>query len=191
MAHDVQDSGGVRVVSTAITIRRPQREVYAQWRNLAGLPRFLQHVKSVTESGERSHWVVNAPGGTMEWDAEITADVPGRVIRWQSVGDADVVQRGEIRFAHARQGRGTEIYVTIGYLPPGGLLGIGVAKVMGKGPGTQIDTDLHRFKQFMESGDIATTHGQSRGPAQQEEWEEEQTAPSTPHAGPHTGGVST
>ncbi len=180
MAQDVQDSGGVRVLNTAKAIRRPQREVYAQWRNLSGLPRFLQHVESVTEDGARSHWVVNAPGGTVEWDAEITADIPGQVIRWKSVGDADVVQRGEIRFAPSRQGRGTEIYVTIGYRPPAGLLGIGVAKVMGKGPGKQIDTDLHRFKQFMECGTISTTHGQSRGSAQHDDWQEEQ--PSEPEA---------
>lgn len=188
MAHDVQESGGVRVVSTAITIQRPQREVYAQWRNLSGLPRFLQHVKSVSEEGERSHWVVDAPGGTMEWDAEITADVPGQVIRWKSVGDATVVQRGEIRFAHARQGRGTEVYVTVGYRPPGGRLGVGVAKVMGKGPGIQIDTDLHRFKQFMETGEIATTHGQTRGTAQQDEWHEEQTTADEPDAESRNGG---
>lgn len=175
MAHDVQDSSGVRVVNTSITIRRPQREVYAQWRNLSGLPRFLQHVESVTEAGERSHWVVNAPGGAVEWDAEITADVPGQVIRWQSIGDVDVVNRGEIRFEPARQGRGTEVYVTIGYRPPGGRLGIGIAKVMGKGPGKQIDTDLHRFKQFMEAGTIASTHGQPRGEAQQDDYHEEQS----------------
>ncbi len=174
MAHDVQDSGGVRVVSTAITIHRPQREVYAQWRNFPGLPRFLQYVESITEEGECSHWIVDAPGGTVEWDAEITADVPGQVIRWKSVGDADVVQRGEIRFEKARQGSGTEVYVTIGYRPPAGLLGVGVAKMMGKGPGKQIDTDLHRFKQFMEYGGIATIHGQPRGAAQHDEWQEEQ-----------------
>lgn len=190
MAHDVQDSGGVRVVSTAITIQRPQRDVYAQWRNLSGLPRFLQHVRAVTEAGARSHWVVDAPGGTMEWDAEITADVPGQVIRWQSVGDADVVQRGEIRFAHARQGRGTEVYVTVGYRPPGGRLGIGVATVMGKGPGVQIDTDLHRFKQFMETGEIPTTDGQTRGPAQQDAWRDEQPAAGATDAESHRRGVA-
>jgi uncharacterized membrane protein len=190
MAHDVQESGGVRVVSTAITIQRPQREVYAQWRNLSGLPRFLQYVRSVSEAGERSHWVIDAPGGTLEWEAEITADVPGQVIRWKSVGDAEVVQRGEIRFTPARQGRGTEVYVTVGYRPPGGRLSIGVAKVMGKGPGIQIDTDLHRFKQFMETGTIATTHGQSRGAAQQAEWHEEQAETDSSDAESRAGGVS-
>jgi uncharacterized membrane protein len=174
MAHDIQDSSGVRVVSTAITIRRPQQEVYAAWRNLSELPRFMQHVESVTEDGERSHWVVNAPVGTVEWDAEITADISGEVIRWQSIGDADVPHRGEIRFEPSRQGRGTEIYVTIGYRPPAGRLGVGIAKLMGQGPGRQMDIDLHRFKQLMEFGSIATTHGQPRGAAQHDEWKEEQ-----------------
>ena len=183
MAHDIQDRGGVRVVSTAITIRRSPQAVYREWRNLSELPRFMQHVESVTEDGVRSHWVVNGPFGDAEWDAEITADIPGRLIRWQSVGHADVPHRGEIRFEPSRQGRGTEIYVTIGYRPPAGRLGIGVARLMGQGPGRQMDIDLHRFKQLMEAGSIATTHGQSRGAAQHDEWEEEQDADgvSNPH----------
>ncbi len=188
MAHDVQDTGGVRVVSTVITIQRSPSDVYAKWRNLSALPQFLQHVESVTESGAFSHWVVNAPGGSVQWDAEITADIQDKVIRWKSVGDVGVTNRGEIRFEPARQGSGTEVYVTIGYVPPAGRLGITVAKLMGKGPGRQIDTDLHRFKQLMESGSIATTQGQSRGEAQQEDYEDEQTD-ADPYADSHTEGV--
>lgn len=189
MAQDIQDSRGVRVVSTAITVRRPQQDVYEAWRKLSELPRFMQHVESVTEDGEQSHWVVNAPGGSVEWDAEITADIPGSVIRWQSVGDADVPHRGEIRFEPSRQGSGTEIFVTVGYRPPGGRLGIGIAKLMGQGPGRQMDIDLHRFKQLMEFGSIATTHGQPRGAAQHEDWKDEQQESEREISNPHVEGV--
>jgi uncharacterized membrane protein len=137
----------------------------------------MLNVHSVTEDGARSHWVVNAPGGAVEWDAEITADLPNELIRWQSIGDADVVHRGEIRFEKARQGRGTELYVTIGYRPPAGMLGVGVAMLAGEAPARLMDQDLRRFKQLMEVGSIATTHGQPRGRPQQYDYRKEQRQP--------------
>src|SRR5215813_3141494 len=49
---------GIRV-DKSITIARPRSEVYAFWRNLANLPRFMKHVQSVTARGDnQSHWVV-------------------------------------------------------------------------------------------------------------------------------------
>ncbi len=177
MAQDIKDRGGVRVLSSAITVRRTPDDTYEAWRNLSALPQFMRNVISVTEDGERSHWVVDAPGGQVEWDAEITADIPGRVLRWQSVEDADVPHRGEIRFEKARQGRGTEVYVTIGYRPPAGVLGVGIAKLTGNSASRQMEEDLHRFKQFIEVGTISTTHGQPRGDGQRDEWRKEQKEP--------------
>jgi len=189
MAYDIQESGGLRVVSAAITVRRSQHDVYAEWRNFTELPRFMQHVQSVTESGETLHWVINVPGGSVAWDAVITADITDQVIRWQTIGSADVEHRGEIRFEPSRQGHGTEIYVTISYRPPAGRLGIGVAKLVGQGPGRKIDIDLHRFKQWMEVGSVASTHGQPRGEAQHDEWEEEQEEVPSPATDDRAEGV--
>src|SRR3712207_7885111 len=42
---------------------------------LDALPIFMRYLESVTVTGEgRSHWVAKAPGGSVEWDAEVTED---------------------------------------------------------------------------------------------------------------------
>ena len=52
--------GGSRgvIVEDAITIYRPVSEVYAYWRNLENLPRFMDHLEEVRVTDRfRSHWV--------------------------------------------------------------------------------------------------------------------------------------
>lgn len=139
-----------------ITVNNSPDEVYRFWRDFENLPRFMSHLESVRITGERrSHWVAKAPAGTsVEWDAEITKDVPGQMIAWRSVEGADVENSGVVRFDSAPGGRGTEVRVELIYNPPGGLLGAGVAKLFGEEPGTQIKGDLYRFKQVMETGEV-------------------------------------
>ncbi len=42
-------------------------------------------------------------------------------------------------------------------------MGATIAKLFGKNPESQIDEDLRRMKQLLETGEIATTEGQSSG----------------------------
>lgn len=174
MARDTQEIGDERVISSVITVQSTPDEAYAHWRNLPTLPRFIRNLVSVTEDGTRSHWVVDTPSGETAWDSEITQDIPGSMIQWESADNGVVAHRGSVRFAKARQGRATEVYLTISYRPPAGKLGLAAAKLLGEAPGTRMDTDLHRFKQLVEVGTIATTLGQPRGKAQRDDWEDEQ-----------------
>ena len=150
---------------TAITINKSPDEVYAQWRDFERLPTFMYHLKSVeTIDGTRSHWVARAPAGTsVEWDAEITEDVPGDRIAWRSIEGASVDNSGSVGFRRAPGGRGTEVYVEVRYSPPGGALGSMVAKVFGEEPNQQLSDDLRRFKQIVETGEIARSDGSPLG----------------------------
>jgi uncharacterized membrane protein len=49
------------------------------------------------------------------------------------------------------------------YAPPGGALTSAIAKLFGEEPEQKIGEDLRRFKMLMETGEIATTAGQSQG----------------------------
>lgn len=49
------------------------------------------------------------------------------------------------------------------YNLPGGALTATLAKLFGEEPEQQIGDNLKRFKQLMETGEIATTEGQSAG----------------------------
>jgi uncharacterized membrane protein len=108
----------------------------------------------------RSHWVAKGPAGTsVEWDAEITEDRPGERIAWRSVEGADVENSGAVSFEAAPGGRGTIVRVELEYNPPGGFLGAGLARLFGEEPGQQVDADLRRFKQVMETGEVVVSEG--------------------------------
>jgi uncharacterized membrane protein len=142
-------------VRRAITVWAPQDEVYRFWRNFENLPRFMQHLESVRVLDDRrSHWKAKAPAGTsVEWDAEILEDRPNELIAWRAVGNADVPNRGSVRFQPSPQG-GTEVLVELSYEPPGGRLGSIVAKLLGEEPEIQVSSDLRRFKQVIELGEV-------------------------------------
>lgn len=153
------------VVRRAVTLDRSPEALYQFWRNFENLPRFMTHLESVTVTDDkRSHWVAKGPAGSsVEWDAEVIADEPNRMIAWRSLEGADVDNAGSVRFEPSTGGRGTVIKVEMGYNPPGGVLGATVAKLLGQDPAKQVTMDLMRFKQMIETGEIARTEGQPAG----------------------------
>jgi uncharacterized membrane protein len=145
---------GVHVVQS-VRIDKPAEELYRFWRNLENLPRFMDHLESVRVTGDKqSHWVAKAPAGQhVEWDAEIINDEPNRLIAWRSVDNSDVHSAGSVRFLPAKDGQGTDVQVTLDYLPPAGELGRWVAKAFGEEPDQQVTEDLQHLKQHMEAGE--------------------------------------
>ena len=147
------------------TVNRPLEEVYRYWRNFANLPAFMHHLESVeVKSDTRSRWKAKAPAGkSVEWDAEIVEDQPNHLIAWRSTGDADVRNSGSVRFTPATGNRGTEVRVAIDYTPPAGVLGAAVAVLFGEEPRQQLQEDLLRFKQVMETGEVVLSEGAIHG----------------------------
>src|ERR1044071_5668960 len=123
--HASLKSGEGMKVEQSITINRPPDEIYSFWRQLENLPRFMDHVKSVTQTGNGiSHWVVRTSSGQeFEWDARLIEDKPGQMISWQSLDGADVDNAGSVWFTPASDGQGTFVKVSMKYSPPGGQLG--------------------------------------------------------------------
>jgi uncharacterized membrane protein len=148
---------GDTLVARAVTINRPSAELFAYWRDFSNLPSFMDNVERIDVlSPSRSHWVVKAPAGkTVEWDAAITEEVEGALIAWSSQEGADVPNSGRVEFRDAGA-RGTVVTATILYDPPAGFIGKVVAKMFQREPAIQARRDLRRFKQLMETGEIAT-----------------------------------
>jgi uncharacterized membrane protein len=155
---------GVQVERSVLVNAGPEK-AYEFVRNLENLPRFMEHVKQVNAiSDKRSHWVVKAPAGTqVQWDAEIINDLPGELIAWRSINNPDVENAGSIHFERALRDRGTIIRVEMQYMPPAGVIGAAVAKLFGEEPEQQLKADLQRLKQIVETGEVATIEGQSKG----------------------------
>jgi uncharacterized membrane protein len=161
---DATTPGSIRVWKS-LAINRPAEELYRFWRQLDNLPRVMSHLQSVQpRGGARSHWVAKGPAGaSIEWDAEITADVPNQRLAWRSLEGSAVPNEGSITFKPSPAGRGTVVSVELRYGPPGGRIGAAIAKLFGEVPEQQIGSDLRRFKQLMETGEVATTEGQPSG----------------------------
>lgn len=145
-------------VEKSITINKPVEEVYAFWRNFENLPRFMKHLESVTTLGaKRSHWVAKAPvGSTVEWDAEIINEKTNELIAWRSLQGSDVDNVGSVRFEPSGDNLGTDVRVNLRYNPPAGKVGALVAKLFHEEPNQQIESDLKRLKQVLETGAITT-----------------------------------
>ena len=150
-------------VEEAVTVNRPASEVFRFWRNFENLPRFMNHLRAVSQREEGiSHWVARGPAGVnVEWDARIINEIDGRLIAWQSLEGSEVSTAGSVNFRETP--RGTEVRVNLQYDPPAGKLGAGVARLLGEEPSVQIHEDLRRFKQLIETGEIPTTKGQPFG----------------------------
>jgi len=152
-------------VEESFTIMKSPEDLYTFWHRFENLPQFMMHLNSVkTIDEKKSHWVAQGPAGmNVEWDAEIINDEPNRTIAWRSLGGADVDNAGSVTFRPAAGDRGTEVSVTLDYIPPMGKAGSLVAKLFGRDADQMIREDLRNFKRLMETGEIPTTQGQPRG----------------------------
>lgn len=146
---------------TTFVVNRPRNEVYAAWRNLSTLPRFMKHLVSVTElSNTRSHWEAKIPEGnpvSISWDSEIVKDEPGALLSWHSMPGSKMENAGKVEFRDALGHQATEVRVTIIYRPPAGNIGTGVAKLLKPVFKKIVKEDVLNFKQYIEilnSGEV-------------------------------------
>lgn len=162
----IEDRGD-SLTGWAVTINRTASDLYAWWRHFPNLADVMENVERIDLLDDRrSHWVVKAPGGTtVEWDAIVTDERDGEMIAWASAEDADIANSGRVTFQDAGA-RGTIVTATILYDPPAGMIGKLVAKLFQREPNIQVRRDLARFKQLMETGEVATN---AMNPKQREE----------------------
>jgi uncharacterized membrane protein len=154
--HALGGSRGV-LVESSVTIQRPRQEVYSYWRQLENLPTFMGHLEDVSDlGGGRSSWRAKGPlGSKVSWQAEIITDTPSELISWRTLPDSDVVSAGSVWFRPSGK-QGTEVCVKLQYDPPAGKVGATVAWLLGEDAQHEIDEDLRRFKQLLETGELST-----------------------------------
>ncbi|HTK29670.1 MAG TPA: SRPBCC family protein [Vicinamibacterales bacterium] len=153
--------GGDRAIDVRESVRleKPLADVYAFWRQLEHLPRFMSSLDRVRElDGRRSHWVARGPAGLkVHWDAEIVDEIPNEMIAWRSLPGSSVVTSGDVTFTSVRGGQGTQVSVHLRYVPPAGRAGALVATLFGREPRQTIREDLRRLKQLLEAGEVPRT----------------------------------
>jgi len=147
-----------------IRIDASPEDVYELWSNYENFPRFMSHVVEVRDTGRRrSHWVVQGPAGSQfEWDAVLTEQSKGKRLAWRSEPGAQIANEGSVTFEPYRGG--TLVTVRLSYTPPAGIVGHGLAVLLGSDPKRQMDDDLARMKHFVERG-VIPRDAQGRDPS--------------------------
>jgi len=146
-------------VRKSINIDAPIDEVYQFWRNFENFKLFMNHVKEITVNDDISTWQVAGPAGTtVEFQSQITRDIPNESIAWESLPDSQVKQAGFVRFDSIRDGS-TRVSVHMEYLPPAGVLGHAVAQLFGVDPRQAMNDDLMRLKSLLETGKTSSSKG--------------------------------
>ena len=140
-------------IHKSIQVNGPVEQVFALWQHFEDFPKFMTHVQEVRNIGDRRYlWKVTGPAGTrFEWEAVMTRFEPNRLIAWRSAPGATVGNAGVIHFRPGAHG-GTLIDIQLSYSPPAGLLGHGIAHLLGADPKKQLDDDMIRFKSLVELG---------------------------------------
>jgi uncharacterized membrane protein len=148
MKHDAE---GITRTRRTITVHRPPREVYDVWRNPQEFARILDRRVSLEMiTPAKSHWSVRAPGHAFEWDAEISADEPGRRIAWTSLPDSEVANSGAVHFEARDDGGATDVTLEFDVQSPRGLLATLTSTVLRQALEFEAGEMLARLKARLE-----------------------------------------
>lgn len=142
-------------IRTEIYINKERHEVYAAWRKLENLPRFMKHLVSVREVIDNiSEWKASIPGTRLpvQWRAVLVQDVPGEVISWHSLPDSLLRNAGKIEFQEADDSSDhTIVRINLSYQPTAGLAGDAVAEFLKPALEENVREDVYRFKEYVEA----------------------------------------
>jgi uncharacterized membrane protein len=134
-------------------IERKAAEVYSYWRNLNNLPGSLNYLMDVKMIDEHtSYWKSKVLGKILpiDWKAEIIKDEPGRLIGWRSTPDSIMQHVGRVEFEEMPDGINTKLKIVLSYHPPGGGLGIGMAKLLNPYFESLLKKEIKTFKHHIE-----------------------------------------
>lgn len=159
--------GSVRGHAVQTILAEPQT-LYMLWRDVNTIHLWQEFVVSVQPvSSTVSHWVMGNPedadGKRVEFDSQISEDIPGEKISWESISD-NVDLSGTVTFEPAPSGRGTRVTLLQNVKVPAGLFGNAIAGIAMRSPGQLVLEDLRHFKQLAEAGEIPSVKGQPHGP---------------------------
>ncbi len=133
-------------VVESIDVTAPVSTAYNQWTQFEEFPRFMEGVKSVTQTDDTHlHWVAEVAGREMEWDAEITEQHPDERVAWRATSGAE--NAGVVTF-HRIDDETTRVTLQLDVDPEGIVENVGTALGFLE---RRVKGDLGRFKEFVES----------------------------------------
>lgn len=134
-------------IAQAIDINVPVHIAYEQLRHFESYPSFMHGVASVRMVDDTHlHWAAHMQDKDIEWDAEVTEQLPDRCIAWRNTSGPQSAGRIELQTVDPQRARVT---LTMDCEP---------AQMIGAADGNveaalqrQLADDLARFKHLVES----------------------------------------
>jgi uncharacterized membrane protein len=133
-------------VVESIDVTAPVSTVYNQWTQFEEFPRFMEGVKSVSQTDDTHlHWAAEVAGREKTWDAEITEQHPDERVAWRATSGAE--NAGVVTF-HRIDDKTTRVTLQLDADPEGVVETVGTALGFLE---RRVKGDLERFKEFIES----------------------------------------
>jgi uncharacterized membrane protein len=133
-------------IMESIDVNVPVRTAYDQWTQFESFPRFMEAVKEVRQLDDTTlEWVADVAGKEKRWKAKITEQKPDERVAWTSVDGAR--NAGVVTFHRLGEGV-TRVTLQLDVDPEGPIENVGDALGVVK---RQVEGDLKRFKEFIES----------------------------------------
>ncbi len=138
-------------VEKSIEVDVPVNVAYNQWTQFEEFPKFMEGVEEVQQIDDTHlRWRAEIGGQQREWEAEITTQIPDERIAWQSITGTQ--NSGIVTFHSAGENR-TRIALSMDVETEG------IIEKAGEKMGvidTQVEEDLARFKNLIESMGVET-----------------------------------
>nr|WP_294781094.1 SRPBCC family protein [uncultured Flavobacterium sp.] len=150
--HLMKDKASNVNIRVSTVIERPVHEVYDFWRNLENLPKFMNHIESITtENSTISEWTAKGPAGIgkISWKAEIVKEEKNELLSWNSIEGSSIKNAGKVVFKS--KGYATELDITISYHAPLGVAGESAAKLLNPYFEKMVKDDIANLKVYLES----------------------------------------
>ncbi len=131
-------------IRQAIEVNVPVYTAYNQWTQFENFPKFMHGVQEVRQLDDAHlHWRAMRHGQQIEWDSEITEQVPDQLIAWRDMDGPG--NQGSIHF-QPLQNESSRIEVVMDVSETQSD-----ASQAGSGLEQRLGEDLNRFKQMIES----------------------------------------
>ncbi len=137
-------------------INAPVEQVWQVWSDLDAMPLWMSWIESVKTVDEDvktlpdlTEWTLAANGFRFKWKARITERVNAQRLKWESVGGLPT--KGSVRFFDENQGL-TIVKLTVSYELPKVLAPLMEPSVLGGMVTNELQANLDRFKDLVQSG---------------------------------------
>ncbi len=138
-------------IEKSVDVNVPIQTAYNQWTQFEEFPRFMEGVKSVTQTDDTHlRWIAEIAGKSKEWDAEISEQHPDERVAWTSTSGAR--NAGVVTF-HRLDDNTTRVTLQMDVEPDGVVESVGDwAGVLDR----RVAGDMERFKEYIESRGLET-----------------------------------